>query len=127
MANATLDITLRPSDPLWHIIYDNVRVKAMVTQLRELSPIFIVVEATGGLERTVVIALIAVKLPVVVINPRLVRDFAKATRRLAKTDRIGAQALAYSGEAIRSSFRPLPDADTQQLRAVADRRRQRWG
>jgi transposase len=95
-----------------------------VAQLSELSPTLIVVEATGGLERTLVAALVAAGLPVVVINPRLARDFAKATGRLAKTDRIDAQVLAHYGEAIRPSLRPLPDADTQQLRALVDRRRQ---
>ena len=124
VAKATLDIALRPRDQLWQIIYDDVHVEALITQLRELAPMLIVVEATGGLERTLVAALVAAKLPVVVINPRLARDFAKATGRLAKTDRIDAQVLAHYGEAIRPSLRPLPDADTQQLRALVDRRRQ---
>lgn len=124
VAKATLDIALRPSDQLWQIIYDDAQVEALVTQLSELSPTLIVVEATGGLERTLVAALVAAKLPVVVINPRLARDFAKAIGRLAKTDRIDAQVLAHYGEAIRPSLRPLPDADTQQLRALVDRRRQ---
>jgi transposase len=124
VAKAALDIALRPSDQLWQVIYDDAHVEALVIQLSELSPSLIVVEATGGLERTLVAALVAAGLPVVVINPRLTRDFAKATGRLAKTDRLDAQVLAPYGEAIRPSFRPLPDADTQQLRALVDRRRQ---
>jgi transposase len=124
VAKATLDIALRPSEQLWQIIYDDAQIEALVTQLSELSPTLIVIEATGGLERILVAALIAAKLPVVVINPRLARDFAKAIGRLAKTDRIDAQVLAHYGEAIRPSLRPLPDADTQQLRALVDRRRQ---
>lgn len=120
VAKAALDIALRPSDQLWQVIYDDAHVEALVIQLSELSPSLIVVEATGGLERT----LVAAGLPVVVINPRLARDFAKATGRLAKTDRLDAQVLAHYGEAIRPSCRPLPDADTQQLRALVDRRRQ---
>ncbi len=104
--------------------YDDAHVEALVTQLRALSPTRIVVEATGGLERTVVAALATAQLPVVVINPRRARDFAKATGRLAKTDRIDAQVLAHYGDAIRPSLRPLPDADIQQLRALVDRRRQ---
>lgn len=124
VAKATLDIALRPSEQLWQIIYGDAHVEALVTQLSELSPTLIVVEATGGLERTLVAALVAAKLPVVVINPRLARDFAKAIGRLAKTDRIDAKVLAHYGEAIRPSLRPLPDADTQQLRALVDRRRQ---
>src|SRR5687767_12232035 len=124
VAKAALDIALRPSDQLWQVLYDDAHVEALVAQLSELSPSLIVVEATGGLERTLVAALVAAGLPVVVINPRLARDFAKATGRLAKTDRIDAQVLAHYGEAIRPSLRPLPDADTQQLRALVDRRRQ---
>ena len=124
VAKATLDIALRPSAQTWQVIYDDPHVEAFVTQLNELSPTLIVVEATGGLERSLVAALVAASLPVIVINPRQARDFAKATGRLAKTDRIDAQVLAHYGEAIRPSFRPLPDADTQQLRALVDRRRQ---
>jgi transposase len=124
VAKAALDIALRPSDQLWQVIYDDAHVEALVIQLSELSPSLIGVEATGGLERTLVAALVAAGLPVVVINPRLARDFAKATGRLAKTDRLDAQVLAHYGEAIRPSCRPLPDADTQQLRALVDRRRQ---
>jgi len=124
VAKAALEMALRPSDQLWQVLYDDAHVEALVAQLSELSPTLIVVEATGGLERTLVAALVAARLPVVVINPRLARDFAKATGRLAKTDRIDAQVLAHYGEAIRPSLRPLPDADTQQLRALVDRRRQ---
>ena len=124
VAKATLDIALRPSEQLWQIIYDDAQIEALVIQLSELSPTLIVVEATGGLERILVAALVAANLPVVVINPRLARDFAKAIGRLAKTDRIDAQVLAHYGEAIRASRRPLPDADTQQLHALVDRRRQ---
>jgi transposase len=124
VAKATLDIALRPRAQTWQVIYDDTHVEAFVTPLNELSPTLIVVEATGGLERSLVAALVAARLPVVVINPRQARDFAKATGRLAKTDRIDAQVLAHDGEAIRPSFRPLPDADTQQWRALVDRRRQ---
>jgi transposase len=124
VAKATLDVALRPSAQTWQVIYDEAHIEALVAQLISLSPTLIVVEATGGLERLLVAALAAVGLPVVVINPRLARDFAKATGRLAKTDRIDAQVLAHYGEAIRPSLRPLPNADTQQLRALVDRRRQ---
>jgi transposase len=124
VSKATLDIGLRPSDETWQIIYDDAHVEALVDQLTELSPTLIVVEATGGLENVLVAALAAARLPVVVINPRLARDFARATGRLAKTDRIDAQMLAHYADAIRPSLRPLPDASTQQLRALVVRRRQ---
>ena len=124
VSKATLDVAVRPSGQTWQVLYDDAQVEALVEQLTDLAPTLIVVEATGGLERIVVAALGAAGLPVVVINPRLARDFAKATGRLAKTDRLDAQVLAHYGEAIRPSLRPLPDADTQQLRALVARRRQ---
>ncbi len=124
VSKATLDVAVRPSGQSWQIDYDEPSVTQLIDHLQGLAPQRIVVEATGGLERIVVAALVAAGLPVVVINPRLARDFAKATGRLAKTDRIDAQVLAHYGEAIRPSLRPLPDADTQQLRALVARRRQ---
>ena len=124
VAKATLDIAVRPSQQTWQIDYDESAVIELVEQLRNQAPTLIVIEATGGLETPLVAALADAKLPVVVINPRLARDFAKATGRLAKTDRIDAQMLAHYGEAIRPSLRPLPDADTLQLRALLVRRRQ---
>ena len=93
VAKATLDVALRPTAQTWQILYEDAEVEALVGQLTELSPTLIVVEATGGLENALVGALAAASLPVVVINPRLARDFARATGRLAKTDRIDAQML----------------------------------
>jgi transposase len=124
VAKATLDVALRPSDQIWQIPYEDAQVEALVEQLTPLSPTLIVVEATGGLEQPLVAALAAAGLPVVIINPRLARDFAKATGRLAKTDRIDAEMLAHYADAIRPSLRPLPDADTQELRSMVTRRRQ---
>jgi transposase len=84
----------------------------------------IVLEATGGFHLPVVAALAAAKLPVVAVNPRQARDFAKATGKLAKTDRIDAQVLAHFAEAVRPEVRPLPDAATQELAVLVARRRQ---
>jgi len=81
-------------------------------------------EATGGLEVPVAVALAAAGLAVAVVNPRQVRDFARATGRLAKTDRIDAEVLAHFAEAIRPAVRPLPDADARKLDALVTRRRQ---
>lgn len=81
-------------------------------------------EATGGLELPLTGELAAAGLPVVVVNPRQVRDFAKATGRLAKTDTLDAAALAQFAEAVRPALRPLPDAETQALSALLTRRRQ---
>jgi transposase len=86
--------------------------------------VLIVLEATGGFQRAVVAALAAAALPVVVVNPRQARDFAKATGQLAKTDVLDARALAHFAEAVRPTPRPLPDAQTDDLRALLARRRQ---
>ena len=95
-----------------------------VAQLGAVAPERIVLEASGGLELPLVAALAAAALPVVVVNPRQVRDFARATGRLAKTDALDAQVLAHFAEAVRPELRPLPDAETQALRDLVARRRQ---
>ena len=82
------------------------------------------IEATGGMEMPLVAALSQARLPVVVVNPRQVRDFAKAVGRLAKTDRIDAEILAHFGEAVKPEVRALKDEDTQMLTALVMRRRQ---
>jgi transposase len=92
--------------------------------LRILSPSLITLEATGGIELPVVAALGAAKLPVVVINPRRVRDFAKATGKLAKTDLLDAEVLAVFAEQVRPTPRPLPDSESLALSALLSRRRQ---
>ncbi len=124
VSKATLDVAVRPSGQSWQIDYDAPRVTQLIDHLQALAPERIVVEATGGFETALVVALAAAALPVVVVNPRHVRDFAKASGRLAKTDRLDAQVLAHYGEAMRPELRPLPDANTQELRALVGRRRQ---
>lgn len=96
----------------------------LVQRLTEARPERVVLEATGGYERPVAAALATAELPVVVINPRQVRDFAKATGRLAKTDRIDASVLALFAERIRPEVRPLPSGDQRALSALVARRRQ---
>ncbi len=114
VSKATLDVAVRPSGQSWQIDYDAPSVTQLIDHLHALEPERIVMEATGGLETVFVAALAAAALPVVVVNPRHARDFAKASGRLAKTDRIDAHVLAHYGEAIRPELRPLPDADTQE-------------
>ena len=93
-------------------------------RLRETGPALVVLEASGGLEIPLTAALASAGLPVVVINPRQVRDFARATGQLAKTDRLDASVIAHFGEAVKPSPRPLPDAQSQALSALLTRRRQ---
>ena len=100
---------------------------ARAEQVRALAPQLIVLEATGGYERAVVATLAAAGLPVVVVNPRQVRDFAKALGRLAKTDGIDAQVLAHFAQAVHPEPRPVSDEASQRLAALVERRAQRIG
>lgn len=97
---------------------------ALIARLKEISPRLIVLEATGGYQRTLVAALAAASLPLVVVNPRQVRDFARALGVLAKTDAIDAMVLARFGEKVNPQVRPLPDAESIALIDLLARRRQ---
>jgi transposase len=92
--------------------------------IEALRPAVVVVEATGGLESALVAELAARQMPIVVVNPRQVRDFAKALGVLAKTDKVDAQVLARFAQAVRPAVRALPSADTEELAALLTRRRQ---
>lgn len=96
----------------------------LIAELIALRPALIVLEATGGLEIPVTAALHAAGLPVVVINPRQVRDFAKATGQLAKTDRLDARVLAHFAAAIKPPQRPIKSKDELELDALVGRRGQ---
>jgi transposase len=124
VSKATLDIVMRPSGSRESIPNQEAQIAELVKQLSTLPTALLVVEATGGLERRVVRALAAAELPVVVVNPRQVRDFAKATGRLAKTDKIDAEILAHFGEAVRPALRAVPEPASEELRAQIARRRQ---
>lgn len=123
VAKAHLDIAVLPSGERWTVSNDEMGIDTLVQRLQALSPTCVVLEATGGLEMPVTAALASVKLPVVVVNPRQTRDFAKATGQLAKTDAIDAHTLARFGQAIRPEPRALKDAQTQELSALLVRRR----
>ena len=122
VAKAQLDIALRPSGERWAVPNDADGVVTLVERLQALHPTLMVLEATGGLERAATAALATAGLPVVVVNPRQARDFARATGQLAKTDALDARALAHFADVIRPTPRPLPDAQTQELRALLGRR-----
>jgi transposase len=124
VAKAQLDIALRPTGERWEVTNDEAGIASLVAHLQAVVPTLIVLEATGGYQRAVVAALAAAGLPIVVVNPRQARDFAKATGQLAKTDRLDARALAHFADAVRPAPRPLPDAQTEELRAMLARRRQ---
>jgi transposase len=124
VAKAQLDIALRPTGERWAVTNDEPGIATLVTRLQEIAPQLIGLEATGGYQRAVVAALASAALPIVVVNPRQVRDFAKATGKLAKTDVLDARAVAHFAEAVRPTPRPVPDAQTEELRALLARRRQ---
>ena len=123
VAKAELVIALRPSGDRWTVANDEAGIPTLVKRLRRPAPALVVLEATGGYERAAVAALAAAKLPVVVANPRQVRDFARATGQLAKTDRIDADTLALFAERVRPDPRALPDEAARALDALLTRRR----
>jgi transposase len=127
VSEAWLDIAVRPDGESWRTANDADGVAALVARLTPLAPTLIVLEATGGGESVVALELGTATLPVAVVNPRQVRDFARATGQLAKTDRLDAAILAHFAEAIRPEPRPLPDAATRKLQALVSRRRQLQG
>jgi len=124
VAKATLDVALTVPPLLGPFANDEAGHAALITALTPLAPTLIVLEATGGYERAITVALAAAGLPVVVANPRQVRDFAKATGQLAKTDRLDAAVLAQFAQRVQPAVRPVPDATAQELRDLVTRRRQ---
>jgi transposase len=124
VAKGELVIAARPTGDRWTVANDERGARTLAARLRRDGPVLIVVEATGGYELAAVAALAAAGLPVAVVNPRQVRDFAKATGQLAKTDRLDADVLALFAERVRPEVRPLADAALHELDALHARRRQ---
>lgn len=119
-----LDIGTYPSGQCQSVTHDDASIQGLVGQWKELRPRLIVLEATGGFERRISRALVSAELRFTIVNPRHVRNFAKATGQLAKTDRMDALILARYAEAVRPAVRPLPDEATEELKALTARRRQ---
>ena len=124
VSKTELVVTCRPTLTRWTEPNSATGIEALTRQLAEVAPEVIVLEATGGYERDVTAALVAAGLRAVVVNPRQVRAFAKATGQLAKTDRIDADVLALFAERVQPAWRPLEDEATTDLAAVVLRRRQ---
>ena len=124
VSKMALDVALRPSGTSWRSANDESGIQDVVERMQVERPELIVLESTGGLERRLVAALALAGLPVAVVNPRQVRDFAKATGRLAKTDAVDAAVLAHFAQTIKPTPRPLPDAQAQRLAAMVERRQQ---
>ena len=124
VAKANMDIAVHPSGKCWSFTNDDRGISEAVSRLRESSPTLIVMEATGGVEAPLVAALAVAGLPVVVVNPRQIRDFAKATGKLAKTDVLDAQVMAHFASTVQPKLRTLPDTQSKEFAAILARRRQ---
>lgn len=124
VSKAHIDVAVHPLNTRERVSNDDRGLTALVQHLHTVAPALIVLEATGGYETPVASALALAALPVAIVNPRQVRDFAKALGRLAKTDAIDAEVLACFAERVRPDPRPLPDAAHQALTALVVRRRQ---
>jgi transposase len=124
ISKAQLDLAVEPGGESFTVPYDDQGLATLILRLSPMAPRRIVVEATGGLERRLLRALVEAGLPVIAVNPRQVRDFARATGQLAKTDALDAQVLARFAAVIQPPERTLPDLQTQELAALLARRRQ---
>lgn len=123
-AKDRLDVHLRPTAESFAVARDGPGLAALAERLAALGPSLVVLEATGGFGITVAAALAAVQLPLAAVNPRQIRGFARATGRLAKTDRLDARAIARFAEAVRPRPRPVPDEAARALGELVTRRRQ---
>lgn len=124
VSKAKLDVAFRPEGESFQISNDEAGIAECVKRLREVRPELVVVEATGGFETPFVAAAAVAALPVVVVNPKQVRHFAKAVGRLAKTDAIDAAVIAHFAQAVRPDVRPIESEASGRLGALLSRRRQ---
>jgi len=119
-----LDIAIRPGEARFRESNDDSGIQALIVRLLSFKPQLILLEATGGYEILAAASLRQAGLPAHIINPRQVRDFARSSGRLAKTDKIDAAILAHFAEALKPDLRPWPDEQQQELAALMSRRRQ---
>jgi transposase len=119
-----LDVHVRPSDERLAVTTDDAGLATLLSRLRALAPTLIVLEATGGYEVAVAAALATAGVPVAVVNPRQIRDFARATGQLAKTDTLDARVIARFAELVQPAVRPLPTEQARGLGELVARRRQ---
>lgn len=124
VSTATLDVAILPIGETFTVNNDDKGFKALIKRLAPLKPELIVMEATGGLQNPVAIALTEAGLPVAIVNPRNVRHFAKALGVLAKTDTLDAFVIARFAERMRPEARPLPEKQMRELMACMARRSQ---
>lgn len=119
-----LDVWLKPDDNYFSVLTDSEGLNTLVERMRQCDPQIIVIEATGGYENPVMTALAEQELPLILINPRQIRDFAKAMGKLAKTDRLDAETIAHFAQTIQPAPKKLPSKEQQELKEMLSRRQQ---
>lgn len=124
VAKDRLDVHVRPVGESFVVARDGEGIEELAKRLNAVTPTLVVLEATGGFETVVAAGLAAAGLPVAVINPRQIRDFARATARLAKTDTLDAAVIAHFAEAVNPPVRLLADPQQRLLGELMARRRQ---
>lgn len=124
VSKAFLDVHVRPTGESFRVAYDDAGLATLIERLTALVGAMIVLEATGGYEVAVAATLANAGFAVAVVNPRQIRDFARASGQLAKTDTLDARVIALFGESVRPSARPMPDEEARALAEVIGRRRQ---
>lgn len=124
VAKDRLDVNIQPSGEVFDVARDERGLAELVHRLQPLGVTLIALEATGGYEVVVAATLAAAALPVAVVNPRQIRDFARATGRLAKTDALDAHTIAVFASTVRPAARAVADAQTRVLGELVARRRQ---
>jgi transposase len=124
VSKGQLDIYINPGNDYWTVGNSDEGIRDLVERMQTLCPALIVVESTGGLESALVVELYAVGLPIAIVHPGRVRDFAKSIGLLAKTDKLDARVLARYGESARPAPTQLPTEAEQHLSALMTRRRQ---
>jgi transposase len=127
VAKDKVDVHVRPQGENFTVVRDGEALTVLAERIGALTPALVVMEATGGYEIALAAALAAAKVPLAVVNPRQIRDFARATGKLAKTDALDAAAIAHFAEAVRPAARSLPDDDARLLGELVARRRQVLG
>jgi transposase len=124
VAKASLDMAVHLSEQRWSFTNDDRGISEAVSCLQRVSPALVVLEATGDIEMPLTAALVVAGLPVAVVNPRQIRDFARAMGKLSKTDTLDAQVMAHFAANVQPKPRPIPDAQTRELSDIMTRRRQ---
>jgi len=124
VSKAHLDVHVLPTGDSFRVSHDDDGLVTLIERLRPVAPVVLVLEATGGYDVTAAATLASAGLPVAVVNPRQIRDFARATGQLAKTATLDARVIALFAEAVRPAPRPMPDEQARALGELIARRRQ---